>query len=1061
MNTPAKHCSRCRTPLGRDVGDGVCAACLLEEGLSAAEDLAGPTSGHDLAVDTVLVQRFGPYELLEEVGRGGMGVIYKARQPGLDRVVAIKMLLAGEFADARTRERLLRKARIAARLSHPGIVTIHEVGEHQGRPYFAMEYVPGRNLAQHCRDGLLPVATAVRYVEQLARAVHYAHQHGVIHRDLKPANVLISPDDEPKLTDFGLTKSLVDPTQTLESAGSPNFMAPEQADSTVGSTGTPTDVFGLGAILYYLLTGRPPAMGETLSETLRNVVTGEPVAPRQLRPALSRDLETITLKCLEKEPGRRYGSAQEVAEELERWRRHEPIRARPVTGAERLVKWVRRHPVVAGLIVSVMLSLLVGLGTTSWQWQRAEAEAAAAASATVNARVSELAALRNAYAAEMTLASRAAQERKWEDVRTILERARPGPGQTDLRGWEWRYLWQASRLDVAGRIRASTNAIGSMAALEDGRTVVFGEKEGGFSLWDVAAGREVYRLPEVINRIRHPSVQGGAPVVCRVAVVPGTGLLAYTECRSPTNGWVHLWHVARREVVRSMPVPGIPRHLAASPDGSKVACSLMWRDRRALVFDVRDGGILASLETDFSSYSVCNTLAFSADSRALCLEDEKAKCLRLVEISTGRELHRFPLGQDFPLTAAISPDGRWLVTGAGFDDRLPRVWVWDLQTGERKMELPASSQFALHFSADGRRLVTGLSVWRVPEFTLECEFDGIDANFKAALLLGGGDTLLTEDGSGGVLRWRLGSTPPHRSGFSLGKAAVCVLFLPDGEGVLLVRTNGLVDRMVAPDFKPIPVPAFGTGVAAVTRIPDSGQFVITRRTGAMSLHAADTFGETGRFAGTTNVPTAFSCWVPKADVLVLRTSNEQLEVWDVRSHQRVWQVPLLPGRELSDATPEGVLWQVHVDGWLAGYDVVRKQVIRQPLDHDGMHRLAVSADGHDLLLTSPDGPMRVVDPRTGQTRDRFANLDLDAPHGGAFWPNEDRIGFAGVRVVDRVTGRLLLSLEPDFAFPSATFISDEGSLVMVGGRDGRVYLWQAPHWEEIRRAEAADAVAGW
>ena len=327
MTGTSPHCSRCCAPLGRDVGGGVCTACLLEEALPAAEGFCEPASEHALAADVALVQHFGPYELLEEVGRGGMGVIYKARQPGLDRVVALKMLLAGEFADARARERLLREAKIASRLTHPGIVTIHEVGEHQGRPFFAMEYVPGRNLAQHCRDGLLPVNTAVRYVEQLARAVHYAHQHGVIHRDLKPANILISPDDEPKLTDFGLTKSLVDPTQTIESAGSPNFMAPEQADSTLGTTGTPTDIFGLGAILYYLLTGRPPAVGETLSETLRNVVTGEPVAPRQLRPALPRDLETITLKCLEKEPARRYGSALEVADELARWQRHEPIHA--------------------------------------------------------------------------------------------------------------------------------------------------------------------------------------------------------------------------------------------------------------------------------------------------------------------------------------------------------------------------------------------------------------------------------------------------------------------------------------------------------------------------------------------------------------------------------------------------------------------------------------------------------------------------------------------------------------------------------------------------------------
>lgn len=354
--------------------NSVCAACLLEDALPAAEGLAASTKFPGPGTEAPFVQRLGDYELSEEIGRGGMGVIYKARQAGLDRVVALKLLLAGEFADTKARQRFVREARIAAHLAHPGIVTIHEVGEHQGRPYFAMEYVPGPNLAQLCRNGLLPMNTAARYVEQLARAVHYAHQHGVIHRDLKPANILVTPDNEPKLTDFGLTKSLVDPTRTLESAGSPNFMAPEQADSTLGPTGTATDVFGLGAVLYFLLTGRPPALGESLSETLRAVVACEPVAPRQLRPALPHDLETIAMRCLEREPTRRYASAREVAEELARWRNHEPIRARPVSRPELLGKWVRRNPLPAALGAGLVAVVVLGIQAVAWQWRRAEAE---------------------------------------------------------------------------------------------------------------------------------------------------------------------------------------------------------------------------------------------------------------------------------------------------------------------------------------------------------------------------------------------------------------------------------------------------------------------------------------------------------------------------------------------------------------------------------------------------------------------------------------------------------------------------------------------------------------
>lgn len=383
MPDAPKGCSRCGSPLGRDVGAGVCAACLIEDALATAETTeltptAPVATGQSPDDGAPLVQRVGEYELLEEIGRGGMGVIYKARQAGLDRLVAVKMLLAGEFADAKARQRFLREARIAARLTHPGIVTLHEVGEYQGRPYFAMEFVPGPNLAQLCRGDLLPVKTAARYVEHLARAVHFAHQHGVIHRDLKPANILISPDDEPKLTDFGLTKSLVDSTRTVESAGSPNFMAPEQADPTFGPTGTATDIFGLGAVLYFLLTGRPPVMGESLTETLRAVVTCEPVAPGKLRPALPRDLETIVMRCLEREPSRRYASALEVAEELARWRNREPIRARPASAVERLGKWIRRRPVVALLGTACALAVLAGFAGIIWQWRRAEVERARA-----------------------------------------------------------------------------------------------------------------------------------------------------------------------------------------------------------------------------------------------------------------------------------------------------------------------------------------------------------------------------------------------------------------------------------------------------------------------------------------------------------------------------------------------------------------------------------------------------------------------------------------------------------------------------------------------------------
>lgn len=327
----------------------------------------------DPAMETGLFphQRFGSYELLEEIGRGGMGVIYRARQAGLERVVALKMLLAGEFADAKARVRLLREARVAAGLSHPNLVSIHEAGEHQGRVYFTMEYVPGPNLSQLCRDGPLAVAVALGHTIQLARVVQFAHEHGVIHRDLKPANVLLAPGGVVKLTDFGLTRSLAAdvPSLTMGSAGTPNFMAPEQADPQLGDTGTHTDIYGLGALLYYLLTGRAPVDGSNLGAIIRAVVEVAPKPLRELRPEVSADLEAVCFQCLEKVPGRRYRTAGEVADELERVQQNRMTEARRARALRRA--WIRRHW-RGWLRTGAGIAGMAGLGLVGWMlWQGA------------------------------------------------------------------------------------------------------------------------------------------------------------------------------------------------------------------------------------------------------------------------------------------------------------------------------------------------------------------------------------------------------------------------------------------------------------------------------------------------------------------------------------------------------------------------------------------------------------------------------------------------------------------------------------------------------------------
>lgn len=318
--------------------------------------------------DALQVNRnVGDYELLEEIARGGMGVVFKARQCKLDRIVALKMMLAGGFA---SREQVLRfraEVETAARLQHPNIVRIHETGEEDGRPYFSMDYVAGPNLGSLVRERPLPAKHAANYVKTIAEAIHHAHEQGVLHRDLKPSNVLIDPDDQPRVTDFGLAKRMQKEsflTVTGEMMGSPSFMPPEQAGAKGIKAGRYSDVYSLGGILFYLVTGRPPFVAESVAETLHHVLNTEPVSPRLLNPGVPQDIATICLKCLEKQPSKRYQTAQQLADELTRFLSDEPIQARPAGRAEKAWRWCRRKPLIAGLSsATLLLVLAVAIGS--------------------------------------------------------------------------------------------------------------------------------------------------------------------------------------------------------------------------------------------------------------------------------------------------------------------------------------------------------------------------------------------------------------------------------------------------------------------------------------------------------------------------------------------------------------------------------------------------------------------------------------------------------------------------------------------------------------------------
>src|SRR5213595_1202388 len=369
-------CRECGAKIFSDATRGLCTACMLETALGIlpdavaevdssagsvdelSRDNAKPTSGVKEAVRAAtMLGELGDYELLEEIGRGAQGVVFRARQKSLNRTVALKVISLGQWASKAHLKRFRREAEAAASLDHPSIVPIYEVGERDGSCYFSMKFVEGGQLDEVVRRTPMSIRQAVELIAKVARTVHYAHEHGILHRDIKPGNILLDAKGQPHLTDFGLARLVESEstvTRTMEVLGTPSYMAPEQAVGNNARLTSATDVYGLGAVFYQLLTGHPPFAGGTTYETIRLLLDTEPRQPRLWNPKIDRDLATICLKCLEKDPKRRYSSALALAEDLERWLRHEPIRTRRIGFFTRGRKWVQRNPTGALLALSLV-----------------------------------------------------------------------------------------------------------------------------------------------------------------------------------------------------------------------------------------------------------------------------------------------------------------------------------------------------------------------------------------------------------------------------------------------------------------------------------------------------------------------------------------------------------------------------------------------------------------------------------------------------------------------------------------------------------------------------------
>jgi WD40 repeat protein/serine/threonine protein kinase len=730
------------------------------------------------------------YEILDELGRGGMGVVYQARQVALNRLVALKMILAGPHARPRDLARFRQEAEAVAQLRHPNIVQIYDIGEANGLPYFALEFVEEGSLVQRLRGDLQPIAPAVRLIETIARAVDFAHRHHVVHRDLKPANILLaSPlharvgtdgEDEPapvelgngaeawsdyglpKITDFGLAKRMDENgkgTHSGEVVGTPSYMAPEQAAGTASQLGPATDVYALGAILYEMLTGRPPFKGATAVDTLVQVIHEEPVRPARLRPGLPLDLETICLKCLSKEPGRRYLSAAALADDLQRFRKGKPILARPVSLPERVWKHARRRPLVAVLLTGMILSVVLGFAGITWQWQEATWARDNALTQTQQAERAKDAEHKARRAAQMALYfSRIPQSQLQWRVNNVtgavqsLVKCVPPADEEDWRGWEWHYLLGLFHSDLFtlyhDRAGAGGNAIYHpsgrvIASVVGGHPAEDDAHRGEVCFWDALTGAQVRTL----------AVPG---TVLRLAYRPDGERLALTT----TDGLVLILDTGTgKRIYYPHPhghmVPGV----AFNPTGEFLATA-SW-DETVRICDAATGEIRRVFKEHKDRVQ---TVAFHLKGR-LVASGDWAATVKVWDVATGKVTHNL-VGHKSPVYGVdFSPDGKLLVSASSNGN----VRIWDLETGKVVQSLTsrAGAVLGCRFSPDGRYVAYcggdgTVRVWDVESGIERINFRGHTASAESVQFSPDGQRLVSSSPEEGAVRvWDLTRHPEH------------------------------------------------------------------------------------------------------------------------------------------------------------------------------------------------------------------------------------------------------------------------------------------------------------